>query len=70
MAPILFPLCRRGGIGAKPANSPSTWLTARRIANVYWRQFIHLMPDGRAALFYNSGYNGREPLYLKGSEKS
>ena len=30
-----------------------------------WRQFIHLLPDGRAALFYNSGYYGREQLYLK-----
>lgn len=32
-----------------------------------WRQFIHLLPDGRAALFYNSGYYGREQLYLKES---
>lgn len=30
-----------------------------------WRQFIHILPDGRAALFYNSGYYGREQLYLK-----
>jgi hypothetical protein len=30
-----------------------------------WRQFIHVLPDGRAALFYNSGYYGREQLYLK-----
>jgi hypothetical protein len=34
-----------------------------------WRQFIHILPDGRAALFYNSGYYGREQLYLKVSEK-
>jgi len=34
-----------------------------------WRQFIHVMPDGRAALFYNSGYYGREQLYQKESEK-
>jgi|SRR5208283_4040746 len=34
-----------------------------------WRQFIHLLPDGRAALFYNSGYYGREQLYLKVSDK-
>ena len=33
-----------------------------------WRQFIHLLPDGRAALFYNSGYYGREQLYLKVSD--
>lgn len=30
-----------------------------------WRQFIHILPDGRAALFYNSGSYGREQLYLK-----
>ena len=35
-----------------------------------WRQFIHLMPDGRAALFYNSGYYGKEQLYMKVGEKS
>ena len=34
-----------------------------------WRQFIHILPDGRAALFYNSGYYGREQLYLKMSQK-
>lgn len=34
-----------------------------------WRQFIHILPDGRAALFYNSGYYGREQLYLKVSDK-
>lgn len=34
-----------------------------------WRQFVHLLPDGRAALFYNSGYYGREQLYLKLSVK-
>ena len=34
-----------------------------------WRQFIHILPDGCAALFYNSGYYGREQLYLKVSEK-
>ena len=34
-----------------------------------WRQFIHILPDGRAALFYNSGYYGREQLYLKISNK-
>jgi hypothetical protein len=34
-----------------------------------WRQFIHVLPDGRAALFYNSGYYGREQLYLKVSVK-
>jgi hypothetical protein len=33
-----------------------------------WRQFIHILPDGRAALFYNSGYYGREQLYLKVSQ--
>jgi hypothetical protein len=32
-----------------------------------WRQFIHVLPDGRAALFYNSGYYGQEQLYLKES---
>jgi len=34
-----------------------------------WRQFIHVLPDGRAALFCNSGYYGREQLYLKASLK-
>jgi hypothetical protein len=34
-----------------------------------WRQFIHILPDGRAALFYNSGYYGREQLYLKVGNK-
>jgi hypothetical protein len=34
-----------------------------------WRQFIHILPDGRAALYYNSGYYGREQLYLKVSTK-
>ena len=34
-----------------------------------WRQFIHILPDGRAALFYNSGYYGREQLYLKVGER-
>jgi len=34
-----------------------------------WRQFIHALPDGRAALFYNSGYYGREQLYLKIGKK-
>ncbi|HLN30240.1 MAG TPA: hypothetical protein VK395_21030 [Gemmataceae bacterium] len=34
-----------------------------------WRQFIHVLPDGRAALFYNSGYYGREQLYMKVSVK-
>lgn len=33
--------------------------------NNLWRQFIHIQPDGSAALFYNSGYYGREQLYLK-----
>ena len=35
-----------------------------------WRQFIHILPDGRATLFYNSGYYGREQLYLKVSAQS
>ncbi len=30
-----------------------------------WRQFIQVLPDGRLALFYNSGYYGKEQLYLK-----
>ena len=30
-----------------------------------WRQFIHVLPDGSAALFYNSGYYGGEQLYMK-----
>ncbi len=34
-----------------------------------WRQFILVLPDGGAALFYNSGYYGREQLYLKVSDK-
>ncbi len=35
-----------------------------------WRQFIHVLPDGRFDLFYNSGYYGREQLYMKASVKS
>jgi len=34
-----------------------------------WRHFIHILPDGRAAMFYNSGYYGKEQLYMKVSEK-
>jgi hypothetical protein len=34
-----------------------------------WRQFIHVTLDGRAELFYNSGYYGREQLYMKVGEK-
>ena len=30
-----------------------------------WRHFLHVLPDGRPAIFYNSGYYGREQLYLK-----
>jgi len=30
-----------------------------------WRQFIHVLPDGSAELFYNSGYYGQEQLYMK-----
>jgi hypothetical protein len=30
-----------------------------------WRQFIHVLPDGRVALLYNSGYYGKEQLYMK-----
>lgn len=33
-----------------------------------WRQFIHVLPDGRPALFYNSGFYGREQLYMKVGE--
>jgi hypothetical protein len=33
-----------------------------------WRQFIHVLPDGRAVLSYNSGYYGREQLYKKISQ--
>ena len=35
-----------------------------------WRHFIHILPDGRAAMFYNSGYYGKEQLYMKVSEVS
>lgn len=35
-----------------------------------WRQFIFVEPNGSAALFYNSGYYGKEQLYMKlGSAK-
>lgn len=34
-----------------------------------WRQFIHVFPDGRLGLFYNSGYYGHEQLYMKVSTK-
>ena len=34
-----------------------------------WRHFIHILPDGRAAMFYNSGYYGKEQLYMKVSDK-
>ena len=30
-----------------------------------WRQHILLLPDGRYALYYNSGYYGREQPYMK-----
>jgi len=30
-----------------------------------WRQHILVLPDGRRALYYNSGYYGREQLYMK-----
>jgi hypothetical protein len=30
-----------------------------------WRQFIHIQPNGQAELFYNSGYYGKEQLYMK-----
>jgi len=33
-----------------------------------WRQHILCMPDGRMALFYNSGAYGKEQLYLQLSE--
>jgi len=34
-----------------------------------WRHFIHILPDGRTAMFYNSGYYGKEQLYMKVSDK-
>jgi hypothetical protein len=34
-----------------------------------WRQHILALPDGRLALFYNSGYYGTEQLFMKVSEK-
>lgn len=34
-----------------------------------WRQHVLCLPDGRMALFYNSGPYGREQLYLKVSER-
>jgi len=49
-------------------NIPQDALDAGEGYNL-WRQFIHVLPDGRAALFYNSGYYGREQLYLKVSDK-
>ena len=51
--------------------SPEEGLAALEAGEGYnlWRQFIHLLPDGRAALFYNSGYYGREQLYLKVSDR-
>ncbi len=33
-----------------------------------WRQHILALPDGRQALFYNSGYYGREQIYMKVSK--
>jgi hypothetical protein len=30
-----------------------------------WRQHILVLPDGRRALYYNSGFYGREQLYMK-----
>jgi len=32
-------------------------------------ELYDVLPDGRAALFYNSGYYGREQLYLKVGNK-
>ncbi|MDB5078225.1 MAG: hypothetical protein JWP00_149 [Chloroflexi bacterium] len=31
----------------------------------FWRQYILLLPDGKAALFYNSGSYGKEQMYMK-----
>ncbi len=33
-----------------------------------WRQHALVLPDGRVAVYYNSGYYGQEQLYLKVSE--
>jgi len=30
-----------------------------------WRQHVLVLPDGRYALYYNSGYYGKEQLYMK-----
>ncbi len=30
-----------------------------------WRQHVLVLPDGRYALYYNSGFYGREQLYMK-----
>jgi hypothetical protein len=49
------------------ADIPNTVFEACEGYNL-WRQFIHVLLDGRAGLFYNSGYYGREQLYLKVGE--
>ena len=35
-----------------------------------WRQHILALPDGRLALYYNSGFYGQEQLYMKITEPS
>lgn len=45
-------------------NIPPQALAAGEGVNL-WRQHILLLPDGSAALFYNSGFYGQEQMYLK-----
>lgn len=51
------------------ADIPETALRNGECVNL-WRQHILCLPDGRMALFYNSGPYGSEQLYLKVSDIS
>ncbi len=53
------------------ADRPIAWLDelpAEALANGegtnLWRHHLLLLPDGRQAIFYNSGYYGKEQLYM------
>ena len=48
--------------------SPPTEALADGEGTNLWRQHALVLPDGRVAVYYNSGYYGQEQLYLKVSE--
>ena len=58
------------------AEEPLEWiedLPLQAIANGegvnLWRHHLLLLPDGRCAVFYNSGSYGKEQLYMKWGSK-